>query len=233
MTKMTQMTMKSLPEDLQPYEKVKRYGVQSLTDTELLSVLLRSGTKGCNCLELARQIMTMADGSQNLLNIHHLTYEKLITIKGIGEVKAVQLLCLSETAKRLSKAQAQQGLAFTTPSTIAEYYMEEMRHATQEYTKLLLLDTKSRLISQLDVNKGTVNASLISPREILIEALRRNAVSMILLHNHPSGDPTPSEADISITKRLKAAGELVEIPLLDHIIIGNNCYMSFMQERIL
>lgn len=230
---MTQMTMKNLPEDLQPYEKVKKYGVQSLTDTELLSVLLRSGTKGCNCLELAREIMTGTDGSLSLLNLHHLTYEQLTAIKGIGSVKAVQILCLSRIAKRLAKAQAGQRLELSSPSTIAEYFMEEMRHATQEYTKLLLLDTKSRLISQLDVNKGTVNASLISPRELLIEALKRQAVSMILLHNHPSGDPTPSEADISLTKRLVSAGELVGVPLLDHIIIGNNCYMSFMQECLL
>ena len=111
--------------------------------------------------------------------------------------------------------------------------MEEMRHQKQEEMKLLMLNTKTKLIGETDISKGTVNASLISPRELFIEALERNAVSIILLHNHPSGDPTPSESDVLLTKRVKEAGDLIGIELLDHIIIGNNCYISFAEQQMI
>ncbi len=227
------MTMKHLPEDERPYEKVRQYGVKALTDTELLAVLLRSGTRGRTSLALAREIMTSGNSQSQLLNIHHLTYEQLTSMKGIGNVKAIQILCLSEMAKRLAKATAKEGIVFKNPSTIAEYYMEDMRHLNQEQMKLLMLDTKSKLICEMDISKGTVNAALISPRELFIEALHRNAVSIILLHNHPSGDPMPSASDIAFTKQVKEAGELIGIELLDHIIIGNNCYKSFSEMKLL
>lgn len=225
--------MKELLEEERPYEKCLRHGAEMLTDSELLAVLLRFGTKGTNSLDLARNILRASDGDDDLLSIHHLTLEKLKTIKGIGTVKAIQILCLSELAKRLAKATAKESVSFTIPSTIADYYMEEMRHHTQEHMKLLMLNTKSKLIGATDISKGTVNASLISPRELFIEALGRNAVSIILLHNHPSGDPTPSNSDILFTKRVKEAGSLIGIELLDHIIIGNNCYMSFAEKQLL
>ena len=230
---MNHHTMKHLPEEERPYEKVQSHGVGSLTDTELLAVLLRSGTKGQNSLELAREILSSEDGTSQILNLHHLTYEQLNGMKGIGNVKAIQILCLSEMAKRLAKATARKGLIFDCPSAIAQYYMEDLRHRSQEHIKLLMLDTKSMLIHETDISKGTVNASLISPRELFIEALKRNAVSIILLHNHPSGDPTPSTSDIALTNRVKQSGALIGIDLLDHIIIGNNCYRSFKEERLL
>ena len=168
-----------------------------------------------------------------LLNIHQLTFDKLKSIKGIGKVKAVQILCLSELAKRLSKAKAKERLSFTLPSSIADYYMEEMRHQKQEHMKLLMLNTKSKLIGETNISKGTVNAALVSPRELFIEALDKEAVSIILLHNHPSGDPAPSTNDILLTKRVKDAGALIGVELLDHIIIGNNCYMSFCESGLI
>lgn len=226
-------TMKEMPEEERPYEKCLCYGARNLTDVELLAVLLRSGTKGVNSLELARNILYSQSGDASILNIHHLTLQKLKKIKGIGTVKAIQILCLSELAKRLAKASAKEGLVFNLPSTIAEYYMEEMRHQKQEHMKLLMLNTKSKLIGETNISKGTVNASLVSPRELFIEALECNAVSIILLHNHPSGDPTPSTNDILITKRVKEAGDLISIDLLDHIIIGNNCYISFSEQQLI
>lgn len=230
---MKHVTMKQLPEDERPYEKVRKFGVNSLTDAELLSVLLRSGTQGHSSLAMAKDILYSGSEKSQLLNIHHLTYEQLISMKGIGHVKAIQTLCLSEIAKRLAKATAKEGIIFEKPSTIAEYYMEDMRHLTQEQMKLLMVDTKSKLISEMNISKGTVNAALISPRELFIEALHRNAVSIILLHNHPSGDPMPSKADVSFTRQVKEAGELIGIELLDHIIIGNNCYKSFAEMKLL
>ena len=225
--------IKELSEEERPYEKCLKHGATHLSDTELLAVLLRTGIKGINSLELAQNILQTTSGESSILNIHQLTLQKLKRMKGIGTVKAIQIICLSELAKRLAKTSAKEGLIFSLPSTIADYYMEEMRHQKQEEMKLLMLNTKTKLIGEKDISKGTVNASLISPRELFIEALNVGAVSIILLHNHPSGDPTPSESDILLTKRVKDAGDLIGITLLDHIIIGNNCYISFSEMKMM
>lgn len=225
--------MKDLHKDDRPYEKCLQTGAASLSDAELLAVILRTGTKGMNSLELAKSLLHECENEEGILNIHRLTLEKLKTIKGIGKVKAIQILCLSELTKRLSKAKAKEGLIFSQPSTIAEYYMEEMRHQKQEIMKLLMLNTKSKLVGETNISKGTVNSAIISPRELFIEALAKEAVSIILLHNHPSGDPAPSNNDIMLTKRVKDAGALIGVELLDHIIIGNNCYVSFLEQNFI
>lgn len=223
--------MKEIYKEERPYEKCREYGAEVLSNPELLAVLLRTGTKGKSALDLARIILGPECGESGILNIHSLSFEKLKAIKGIGTVKAVQILCLSELTKRLAKASAKEGLHMNLPSTIANYYMEEMRHLKNEHMKLLMLNTKSRLIGETDISKGTVNASLISPRELFIEALEKHAVGIILIHNHPSGDPTPSRNDVLLTKRVKEAGDMIGIELLDHIIIGNNCYISFAEKN--
>ncbi len=225
--------VKEMAEAERPYEKCICYGAESLSNTELLAVLLRTGTKGVNSLELARHILRNAAGDEDLLQIHQITLQKLKEVKGIGKVKAIQILCLSELAKRLAKTCAKKRLAFDMPETIADYYMEELRHQKQELMKLLMLDTKARLLGEENISKGTVNASLITPRELFIKALEFGAVSIILVHNHPSGVPTPSQSDLLLTKRVKEAGQLIGIELLDHIIIGNNCYISFAEEKML
>ena len=191
---------------------------------------MRTGTRGENALQLAEKILYPVFSQKGILNLHQWNYEQLRKIKGIGKVKAIQILCLSELTKRLAKATAQEGLNFSTPASIAKYYMEDLRHATQEQMKLLMLNTKARLIGETDISKGTVNATVISPRELFLEALQKNAVSIILMHNHPSGDPTPSREDVLLTKRVQEAGELIGIELLDHIIIGNNCYISLKEK---
>ena len=226
-------TMKEMVEEERPYEKCIRFGASNLTDIELLAVLLRTGTRGENSLGLADKLLHPAFSQEGILNIHQWTLEQLMQVKGIGRVKAVQILCLSELAKRLAKANAQSGLNFSTPSSIAQYYMEDMRHSRQESMKLILLDTKSRLISDTDISKGTINSAVISPRELFVEALKKNAVSIVLLHNHPSGDPKPSKADVLITRRVHEAGMLIGIELLDHIIIGDNCYFSMREKELL
>lgn len=225
--------IKELHKDERPYEKCVECGAVALSNAELLAVLLRTGTKGRSVLDLAQCLLGNECGEEGLLNIHSLTFEQLKSIKGIGEVKAVQILCLSELAKRLAKANAKEKLILNKPCTIAAYYMEEMRHQKQETIKLLMLNTKSKLLGENEISKGTVNASIISPREIFIEALEKNAVAIVLVHNHPSGDPTPSENDFRFTKRIQEAGKLIGIELLDHIIIGNNCYTSFAEEKLL
>lgn len=227
------LKMNEIREEERPYEKCLAYGAEHLTNAELLAVLLRTGTQGMNALELARTLLSSPDTDESILNIHQLSLQKLLKTKGIGKVKAIQILCISELARRLAKASAKDGLVFSKPSTIAEYYMEDMRHQKQECMKLLMLNTKGKLIGETYISKGTVNASLVSPRELFIEALEHGAVSIILVHNHPSGDPSPSQNDMSVTNRVKEAGELIGIELLDHIIIGNNCYFSFAEGQML
>lgn len=225
-------TIKEIPEMERPYEKCERRGAAALSDEELLAVLLRTGTRGENAIALARRILYHA-GEPGILGIHQFSMDRLKKIKGIGRVKAVQLSCISELAKRLARASYEDTISFLDPPTIARYYMEDMRHEKQEIMKLLMLNSKSKLLGETDVSKGTVNASLVTPRELFIEALQKNAVSIILLHNHPSGDPTPSKEDMLTTKRILDAGALIGIELLDHIIIGNNCYMSFREKGLL
>ena len=194
---------------------------------------MRTGTRGENSLELAKRLLYSDHFQGGLLGIHRWSYEQLTRIKGIGKVKAIQILCLCELARRLSKASAGPELKFDTPETIARYYMEDLRHQKQEAMKLLLLNTKSRLIGESNISRGTVNASVISPRELFVEALQKDAVSIILLHNHPSGDPAPSREDILITRRVHEAGMMIGVELLDHIIIGDNRYSSMREAGIL
>lgn len=224
--------MKDIPNAERPYEKCLKQGAEALSDAELLAVLLRTGTKGENVLALAKRLL-YEDGGAGLLGIHQFSFQSLMKLKGIGKVKVVQILCLSELAKRLSKASVEPRLRFSSSQSVAEYYMEDLRHRNQEVMKLLLLNSKAELIDETNISKGTVNASLVTPRELFVEALKKEAVSMILLHNHPSGDPTPSRDDILTTKRISECGLLIGIELLDHIIIGNNCYVSFQEENLL
>lgn len=222
--------IKDMIEEERPYEKCERMGPGSLTDIELLAVLLRNGTINTNSLELARRILYPPGENGGLAALPKQSLEQLRKIHGIGRVKALQIICIVELSKRLVKASAVTGLDFSSPAKIAEYYMEDMRYKKQEHMKLLMLNTKARLVGETDISKGTVNASLVSPRDLFIEALQKNAVSIILLHNHPSGDPTPSREDILMTKRIREAGSLIGIELLDHIIIGNNCYTSLSES---
>lgn len=223
-------TIKMMYLEDRPYEKCEQYGAEHLTDVELLAVLLRTGTKGENSLRLAQKILHPPFGSEGLLSIPQWSMEQLLKLKGIGKVKSIQILCLAELARRMAKAEASLGLDFSSPDSIARYYMEDLRHKKREVMKLLLLNTRSRLISEMDVSTGTINSTLVSPRELFVEALQKNAVSIILLHNHPSGDPTPSKDDLLTTRRVREAGVLIGIELLDHIIIGDNCYFSLREK---
>lgn len=228
-----QQTMKELPKSEQPYEKYLLYGAENLSDAELLAVILRTGTKGVSAISLATRVISAGVCRQGILNLDRMSVNDLKKIPGIGQVKAVQLKCIAEISRRISKAEQQQKLSFRSPKSVAAYYMEEFRTKKQEHMLLIMLNTKSGLIGEKVIFKGTVNASIVSPREIFIEAIQQEAVYIILLHNHPSGDPTPSGEDIALTKRIKEAGNLMDIQLVDHIIIGDHKYTSFAEEDLL
>lgn len=222
--------MKQIPEQDRPYEKCLRCGVRALTDGELLAVLLRTGTKGSPSVDMAEEVLALS--KDRLLGLHTLSLADLQSVKGVGKVKAVQIKCIGELSKRIAKATAVKGLSFSQPKTIAEYYMEELRHKQQEELICMMLDTKNHLLGEEMVFKGTVNSSLVSPREIFLAALSYRAVGILLVHNHPSGDPAPSRADLDFTKSVQRAGDLLGIPLLDHIIIGDCRYLSFREQGI-
>ncbi len=229
----TSVTMKHLPPQMQPYEKCITYGPEFLTDAELIACILRSGTKEYTSVALAEHLLNLRKGNEGLNGLCSLTFEELTAVSGIGRVKALQIQCIFELAKRMSRSKAAKSLNFQEPESIAQYYMEDFRHKEQEHLMLLLLDNKTNLLGEKLLFTGTVNASIVSPREIYLEALRYHAVGIILLHNHPSGDPTPSDADLRITRKIREAGLLLDIPLLDHIIIGDKKYVSFREKGYL
>ncbi len=217
-----------------PYEKFLKFGPESLSEAELLAVILRTGTKNCSAVSLAEKILSLSKGKQKGLNaLHHISLSELMEIPGIGEVKAVKIKCIGELSKRMARERAEDELRFDLPSTVASYFMEELRHEEKEMILLLSLDSRLHLIEKYVLSIGTVNASLLSPREVFVRALKCQASSVILLHNHPSGDATPSREDLLVTGKIKETGELVEIPLIDHIIIGDGCYTSLKEKNLL
>lgn len=225
-------TMKELPEQDRPYEKCVRLGAQALTDPELLAVLLRTGTRGSTSVSMAEEVLNLSRDKEGLLGLHQVSMTQLQSVKGIGKVKAVQIKCVGELSKRIARRSASKGLSLKHPQTIADYYMEQLRHEEQEQLFCMMLDTKNHLLGEEMIFKGTVNSSLVNPREIFLAALSYHAVGIILIHNHPSGDPSPSQADLDVTRRVKCAGEILGVPLLDHIIIGDCKYLSFRQQGI-
>lgn len=223
--------MKDLPESEKPYEKCLKLGPEYLSDAELIAVIIRTGSQKEQALELARNILKLSPGG--ILNLQYLTIEQLKKLHGIGTVKAVQLKCVAEISKRISMTRRQQGVILKNAYSIAAYYMEQLRHESKEHLVVSMYDSNSRLIADQTISIGTCTASLISAREVFLIALEKQAVFIVLLHNHPSGSPEPSEEDILVTKKIKESGKLLDIPLLDHIIIGDNQYFSFKEQGIL
>lgn len=216
-----------------PYEKFLTLGPEYLTDAELLAIIIRTGTKGEDAMALAGKILALNDNRDGLLGLHHLTVNQLESINGIGEVKAVRLKCIAELSNRIARTRAVERVRFDKPELVAAYYMEQMRHLEYEKIICIMLDNKAGFISEQTISTGTVNRSLMSARDIFMKALEQHAVYIMLLHNHPSGDPTPSNEDLLTTRQIKAAGSMLQIPLLDHIVIGDGKYISMVEHGML
>mgnify|MGYP000930628020 CR=1 FL=1 len=224
---MKHKTMKELPHEERPYERCVKSGPEHLSDAQLLAVILRTGSARESVLELAARILELGGPGEGILGL----LPELMSVKGIGQVKAIQLQCIGELSRRIWKRKAiRSPVRFNDPAQVAEYYQEDLRHKEQEEFHMMLFNTKQNMIGDVALSKGTVNASLATPREIFIQALKFQAVSLILVHNHPSGDPEPSREDILLTRRVEEAGRVIGIPVLDHIIIGDGTYVS-MKER--
>jgi len=222
-----------LPADLRPYEKCEACGVEALTDAELLAVILKSGSRERSAVLLAEEILYSEDSTDGLLRLMHWSQEDYKAIKGVGRVKALQLLCVAEISRRISRRRAEEHLKLNDPASVAGYYMEHLRHANEEEVHLMLLDSRNRFIRSVMVSRGTVNRSAVSSREIFTAALKNRAAAFIMIHNHPSGRPTPSNEDIVMTFNLMRCGRMMNIPIRDSIIIGDNCFISFVDSGIM
>lgn len=223
------MTTKELPLSERPYEKCLQAGPHALSDAELLAVILKNGSCGMNVIQLAQRILQTGD--HNLLNLYRMSVEELTAFPGIGEVKAIQLKCVAEISRRIAQTRRREQVQLTDAGSVAAYYMERLRHEPREQLMISMFDIKCRLISDCVIATGSARAVLGSPREIFLQLLEKKAVSFILLHNHPSGDPAPSSEDVRLTQRVRECGELMDITLSDHIIIGDNNYYSFRENK--
>lgn len=219
--------IRDVPEEERPRERMKRFGAEALSNSELLAILLRTGVKGQSVLRLSDQIMNHAGSLKALLEMD---LEELKGIKGIGEAKAIQIKAGLELGRRLSRGSLLERVRINSPQDAADYMMDALRYQHRELFVALYLNTKNQVIGQENLFAGTLNSSLVHPREVFREAIRKSAASIILLHNHPSGDPTPSTEDLEVTKRLVEGGRLLGIDVLDHLVIGDGTFIS-LKER--
>ena len=223
------MTIQDMTLEERPREKMILNGAGSLTDAELLAILIRTGTKQFNAIQLGKAIIEKADNIRYLQNI---TIEELESINGIGKTKAVQIKAALELGNRIASYKPAK-YKIKNPWDIYKYYMESLRYQYKEIFKVVLLNTKNEIITDVDISMGTLNSSLVHPREVFREAIIRSSNKIILLHNHPSGNAEPSKEDKSVTNRLKECGELIGIEVIDHIIIGDGIYFSLKENMLI
>ncbi|MCR5324754.1 MAG: DNA repair protein RadC [Lachnospiraceae bacterium] len=227
------LKIKDLPENERPYEKFEKYGPESLSDAELLAVVIRCGAAKLRSTELAYRILKLHSSYSGVNCLFHLAMKDLMKINGIGRVKAIQLLCTAELARRMAREEAIGKLKFDEPASAIAYFDDLLRHLEHEEVHVAYLDMKLKLLGSECVCKGTLNHSLIEPREIFIGALRANAAFIVLAHNHPSGNPRPSDMDITATSRIRECGNIMGIKLYDHIIIGYDGCISMREKGMI
>jgi len=218
------LTIKELPKEERPREKYKENGFQRLSDADLIAILLRTGYKNLSVSDLALHLLKEV-GSLNKLK--ETSLEALSKIKGIGEVKAITLLTALELGKRISTLPEKKQIKIYQAEDLYNLFSKELEQLSQEHLIAVFLNSKNKIIDYKTIFIGSANQSIAHPRDIFKEAMKNAAVKIMLIHNHPSGDPTPSKEDIIFTKRMLDAGELLQIPLIDHIIVGLNKYYSF------
>jgi DNA repair protein RadC len=222
-------TIKELPPEERPRERLIRHGASVLSNAELLAILLRTGTPKESAISLAHRLLIQEQGLRFLADSD---VKQLSTISGIGQAKAAQIKAALELGKRMAAVEPGVDKPVKCPQDVADLLMEEMRYLKKEHMKLVLLNIKCNLISVEDVSIGSLNASIVHPREVFNPAIRKSSASIIMVHNHPSGDPTPSSEDIGITSRIREAGKLLGIELVDHIIIGDGKYTSLKEKGL-
>ncbi len=223
------LMLKNIPSYLKPRERLKNFGVESLTDEELLAILLRTGTKDVSVKDLALNVLKEIN---KLEDISNLTLNKLVNIKGMGEAKAMSILASLELGKRVYLYTEQKEIIIKSGKDVYNYFQYLNKTEKQENLIVMLLDNKNKVIDTKTIFKGSLNISIAHPREIFKYAVINSASRIILVHNHPSGDATPSLNDEQITNQMVTTGEIIGIPVIDHIIIGNNKYYTFKENKV-
>lgn len=211
-----------------PQTKALKHGVECLSDSELLGLVLRTGTHEISAVGVASRLLSHR--GRQLFNLCDLSVSEMMGFEGIGKAKALQLKAIAELSKRIAQSGLRKDIDFSDANSIAEYYMPQLRFEHQEVLVVALFDTHGRFLEDRTVSKGTLNFAVFSSRDVFSYAIRSMASFVIILHNHPSGDPKPSENDIAATGDIYKCGQMLGIPLLDHIIIGDNVYYSFHQS---
>jgi DNA repair protein RadC len=206
-----------------PRERLARHGAKALRDAELIAIVLRSGVRGASAIQMADSLLSEMDGWPGL---QQLPYETLCRRRGIGPAKAAQLMAAVEIGRRMAEAAPLERETVQSPEDVYRRMKYEMQALEQEHLRVLLLDTRNRVIREVEVYVGSLNTSLVRIGELFRDAIQRGAASMIVVHNHPSGDPTPSPEDASVTRALVQAGRLLDIEVLDHVVIGRGGFTS-------
>lgn len=221
------MKIKELANNQKPRERLLNNGPAHLSDGELLAILINTGRKGFSSLDIANELLKSVE---SLKQLKALSINDLNKVKGIGLYKALILKAAFELGERMHSGSLDEKIQITSPQDVANFMMGKMEHLTQEKFIVLFLNSKNVVIKQKTIFIGTLNSSIIHPREIFSEAIKCASNAIVVLHNHPSGDTTPSKEDISATNRLRECGEILGIDLLDHIIIGDHTYMSMVED---
>lgn len=222
--------MKDVPVEERPRERLIRHGAERLANKELLAILLRTGNRRESALALAERLLARFGSLRELATT---SYEELVTVNGIGPAKATDIIAAFELARRLGESHMEFQGVVNNPKDAAQLVLGELSRADKEHFMIIMLNTKHRVIAKKVISIGHLQASLVHPREMFKEAIRRSSAAVILVHNHPSGDLTPSRDDIATTERLKEVGDMIGIDVLDHIIIGDNRYLSFREQGLL
>ncbi|ACL70174.1 RadC family protein [Halothermothrix orenii] len=223
-------TIKELPEEERPREKLIKHGARALSNAELLALIIRTGNKKRTAVELSQDILNFFGGLEALNDI---SVEEITRINGVGLAKGAQIQATVELSKRLFKAGKDNRPVVKSPGDVAELVMPDMRYLKQEVFKIILFDIKNQLIAISEISRGGLSSSIVHPREVFKEAIRRSSAAVILVHNHPSGDPSPSDEDINVTRRLVDSGKILGVDVLDHIIIGDGVYLSMKKENLI
>lgn len=229
------LTMKELPVSERPYERLEKQGAFSLTDAQLLACLLSSGTKGERALDVAENLLHYArtngpGAACDLASLCMMSLSDLQQVKGIGKVKAIQISAMFELSKRLSSQPARSGKVLSQPEDVAAMFYDKVRFLQHETVYAVYLTAKNTLIHDVEIGTGTLTASLVDLRSIFLKAYQLGAYGLIVVHSHPSGDPSPSRADRALTARLAQAGTILDVKVLDHIVIGDRKYYSFQEN---
>lgn len=224
------LTLRDIPKEERPRERMLHFGANALSNAELIAILLRTGSRAESAVGLAQRVLKESEGIRSLVDM---SVEQLMNIKGIGFAKAMQIQAGIELGRRLSQSTLDSSIIIRSPQDAARFVIEDLRYLQKEHFVCLFLNTKNHVIAQETLSMGSLNASIVHPREVFRAAIRRSSASIICVHNHPSGDPSPSPEDVEITNRLVEAGKIVGIDVLDHLIIGDQNFVSLKEQGLM